>query len=323
METTRSTSAALKMLVGILLIALIQGASAQSGVNQTEQANVSVTVSAVTMVDIAPATFTYIASPGQACGKDISNGLCNETANNYFAIQVENIGSWNVTKIWFNVSQESQSPFGVGSDAYVNPGNFVALSTNETTNDFYFVDRKEFKELRNVVFLRDPDGNMPANLTKFNYGRMHNGTNEYFYMIENSTYGGCNVSGISYIRVGVNARSLVQIGSTDFSTGPSVNYIQINLTTRSQAGYPAYAMGNISTGALSGYAIAVENTTCVVRFSKWNKDFPFDVGASNYSFSGMLTPGDSLAKKIGIIVPYGIYASTKTGQLTAIAMGAA
>lgn len=318
MKTIRSK---LLILLGVAILAIIQGVSAQSGVNQTGQANVSVTVSAVTMIDIAPATFTYTARPGEACGKDISGGLCNETGNNYFAIQVTNIGSWNITKIWFNVSQEEQSPFGVGSDTYVNPGNFIVLSTNESTNDFYFVDRKEFPEYRNVVYLRDPDGNMPANLSKYNYGRMHNGSNEYFYMIENSSTK-CEVSEITWIRIGVNARTVEQIGSTDFSTGPSTNYIQFNLSTRSAKGYPAYATGNISVGPLEGYAVSVENATCVVRFSKWNKDFPFDVGYANYSFAGVLTPGDSLAKKIGIIVPYGIYASTKTGQLTAIAVGA-
>ncbi len=308
------------LLTGLALLALLQGVSAQSGVNETKSGNVTVTVAAVTMVDLNPNNLNYTANPGEACGRDISNGACNETINNYFAIQVENIGSWNVTKIWFNVSQESQSPFGVGAPTYVDPGNFIALSTNESTDDFFFVDRKEYKSIRNIVYLRDPDGNMPANLTKYNYGSMHNASSEYFYMIQNSP-GGCNSSGIGYIRIGVTPHTTTQIGSTDFSTGASSNYIQYNLTSMTSNGY-AVAVGNISTGPLAGYGVSVENQTCAVRFAKWNKDFPWDTTMANYSFNGVLTPGDSLAKKIGIMVPWGIYSSTKTGQLTAIAIGA-
>jgi len=314
----------LTLLMGILFFALIEGVSAQAGVNGTEQANVTVQVTAVTMIDLNPTTFSYVAQPGQACGKDISGGLCNETGNNYFAIQVENVGSWNITQIWFNASQPQQNPFGVGSNAYVDPGNFIALTTNETTNDFYFVDKKEFPTVRNIVYLRDPDGNMPANLTKFNYGRLHNASAEYFYMLENSSGGStCKANEISYIRIGLNPHTTTAIGSTDFSTLPSVNYIQVNLTSRQGGPGNLFAVGNISAGPLSGYAIAVENVTCVVRFAKWNKDFPFDASAANYSFTGVLTPGDSLAKKMGILVDNGIYAGSATGQLTAIAVGAA
>jgi hypothetical protein len=314
------------LLLGVFLVyVLMQCAWAQSNVNTTKNANVTVTVSAMTMIDISPATLSYVVNPGQACGLGISGGACNESSgNNYYAIQVSNIGSWNVTRIWFNVSQETQSPFAVGAPTYVDPGNFVALSTNDTTNDFYFVDRKEYKAVRTIVYLRDPEGVMPANLTKYNYGTFHNASQEYYYMIENSS-GGCNISGISYIRIGVQPHTTSLIGSTDFSAGASVNYHQFNLTVRSLEGYASYGTGNISVGPLSGYAVAVENQSCAVRFAKWNKDFPFDVGYANYSFSGMLTPGDSLAKKIGIMVPYGIYTtpSAKTGQLTAIAIGAA
>ena len=310
-------------LLGLLFFVLMQSVSAQSNVNSNKSANVTVTVSAVTMIDIAPATLTYIVNPGQACGSGLSGGLCNETGNNYFAIQVSNIGSWNVTQIWFNVSQETASPFAVGAPTYVDPGNFVALSTNDTTNDFYFVDRKEYKAVRTIVYLRDPEGIMPANLTKYNYGTFHNASQEYYYMIQNASPV-CNASAIGWIRIGVQAHTTTAIGSTDFSTGASVNYHQINLSLRTSAGASSYAWGNISVGPLAGYAVAVENTTCAVRFAKWNKDFPFDLGNANYSFTGMLTPGDSFAKKIGVLVPYGIYTTAlpKTGQITAIAIGA-
>jgi len=313
----------LVFLLGVLFFALVQGVSAQAGVNATEYANVTVTVSAVTMIDINPASLTYVAEPGEACGRDVSGGACNETGSNYYAIQVENVGSWNVTKIWFNVSQPSQSPFAVGSNLYVDPGNFVALTTNETTNDFLFVDKKEYKAVRSIVYLRDPEGSMPANLTKYNYGRLHNASLEYFYMLENSSGGSaCKANEISYIRLGMVPHTQTAIGSTDFYTGPDVNYVQINLSARTGEG-ELFAIGNVSVGPLAGYAVAVANTSCAVRFAKWNKDFPFDTSVANYSFNGILTPGDSLAKKIAVLVDYGTYTGAKVGRLTAIAVGAA
>ncbi|MBN2251847.1 MAG: hypothetical protein JW724_07225, partial [Candidatus Altiarchaeota archaeon] len=222
----------------------------------------------------------------------------------------------------FNVSQPTQTPFAVGNNTFVDPGNFVALTTNETENDFFFVDRKEYKAVASIVYLRDPDGSMPANITKYNYGRLHNGSNEYFYMLENTSTGStCKISELSYIRLGISPRTQTEIGSTDFTDGGGdVNYHQINLSTVESLG--GYAVGNVTVGPMTGYAVAVENQTCAVRFSKWNKDIPFDNSATNYSFTGMLTPGNSLAKKIGIIVPYGIYEGSATGQLTAIAIGA-
>jgi hypothetical protein len=275
------------------------------------------------MIDINPAQLTYVAAPGQACGRDISAGTCNETGSNYYAVQVENIGSWNVTRIWFNVSQPVQTPFAVGSNAFVDPGNFVALTTNETMNDFFFVDKKEYPAVRSIVYLRDPDGVMPANLTKFNYGRLHNASQEYFYMLApNSGDSVCKADEITYIRLGVIPHTTTVIGSTDFFAGPSVNWVQINLTSMRGNEGRMYAVGNVSAGPLTGYAVAVENVTCAVRFVKWNKDFPFDNSVANYSFNGVLTPGDSLAKKIAVLVDYGIYTGTKTGRLTAIAVGA-
>jgi len=307
------------LLLGIILIALMEGVSAQTGVNDTESSNVTVTVSAVTMIDVAPASFSYTADPGEACGVYLSGGLCNETVENYYALQVENIGSWNITRVWFNVSQPTQSPFAVGNNSFVDPGNFVQLTWNDTSNDWFYVDRKEFPEAKTIVYLRDPDGSMPANLTKYNYGRFRNASREYFYMLKDTTGDACVVGEMTWIRVGTRPRTQDEIGSTDFSAPKeAVDWHQINLTALT-----TYAVGNISVGPLTGYVVAVQDATCNVRFSKWNKDFPFDgANNANYSFNGVLTPGDSLAKRIGVLIDYGIYTGTKTGYLTAIAEGA-
>ena len=310
-------------LVIVLGMFFVNGVSAQSGINDTDITNVTVTVSAVTMIDISPTLLAYTADPGEACGRHISGGTCNETGGNYYALQIENIGSWNITHAWFNVSQPTQTPFAVGADTYVDPGNWVALSTNENTNDFFFVDRKEYPAVKTIVYLTDPDGTMPANLTKYKYGRFHNGSSEYFYMIENVSNSSKGCSSAGWIRIGIDPHTQTAVGSTDFSTGPGTNYEEISLTQTSDA---LYAVGDITTGPLNGYAVAVENSTCAVRFCKWNRDHPFDtVDTTNaeYSYNGMLTPGDSFAKRIGIMVPYGIYTGAKTGQLTVIATGAA
>jgi len=310
-------------LLAIFLIALafafIPSASAQTGINDTEETNITVTISSTTMIDIAPASFSYTAEPGEACGRYLSNELCNESVNDFYALQVENIGSWNISEIWFNVSQPTQSPFATGNNTYVDPGNFVQLTWNDTSDDWFYVDRKEFPEAKTIVYLRDPAGTMPANLSAYHYGRFRNASREYFYMLQNTTAGTCEAAETGYIRIGVNPRSTTALGSTDFTDGGDVtNYYQINLTTDT-----TYAVGNISVGPLAGYAVAVEETTCIVRFSRWNIDHPFDFAGSPAisSFSGALTPGDSVSKRVGVLVDYGIYAGQKTGLLTAVATG--
>jgi hypothetical protein len=309
-----------KFLLGVIFLGLLfagGSVSAQSGVNDTESATVTVTISAKTMIDLVPTDLAWTVDPGAACGRYVSGGACNETLGNFSAVQIENIGSWNITQIWFNNTYPSSSPFGTGSPTAGNAGNYVVLANRSETN-FYFVSRVEFNVTNQLVYITDPDGNMPPNVSKFTYGRFHNGSNEYFWFIDKPSTGKCNES--TYIRIGNVSHTDSQTGTVNFQSGA---YGEFTLTPST-----TYATGDINDGPLDGYSVAVSNTTagCRVWFSHWNKDPPFDsLSEAAYTFSSTsnpLVPGDSFYMRIGVIVPQGLHYGSHSGTLYVVAVGA-
>jgi hypothetical protein len=314
----------LGILAAIFLGLLFAGESvnAQLTINATDTATVTVTLAMRTIVDISPSIMTWTVDPGAVCGRDISGSTCNETTGNFRAVQIENIGSRNITRIWFNTTMPTQSPFATGDTSQTDSGNYVVMTQNESVaTPFYFVKRVEYNSTRDIWYLTDPDGNMPPNVSKFTYGRFHNGSEEYFWFIDKPSTGLCNES--SYIRIGNTAHTQSATGSVDFSDASQ--YDEITLTPGT-----TYATGDINTGPLDGYSVAVSNTTaagCRVMFSHWFKDYPFDtLSEAVYSFDSTtnpLVPGDSIAKLIGVIVPYGIHeGASGQGTLTVLVTAA-
>ncbi|RLI91561.1 MAG: hypothetical protein DRO95_04110 [Candidatus Altiarchaeales archaeon] len=315
-----------RILMGIFFIFLgilfMDTVSAQLGgnlsFNDSEYATVSVNVSAKAMVDISPSVLSYNAvEPGEACGYDISNGLCNESSGNYWAIQIENIGSVNISKVWFNATYPTARPFGVGSNANTDAGNYVVLAKNTTTNEYWFINRVEYNETTTLYYIRDVDGNMPPNTSKYTYGRFRNGSNEYFWMIDKVS--ACNETPAPTFYIGSTAHSKTSTGSTDF-TNSSGDIIAVSMSINNNQ----WAYADITTGPLSGLCVAIDSTCTRFFFSKWNADYPFNL-CSNVDYAwyepvdGPLVPGDSFAMKIGVLVPYGIYEGpSNSGRIYAI-----
>ena len=312
----------LGILVVLGMIALGGMGSAQLTVNATDTASVTVTLAMKTMIDITPSDLYWTVDPGEVCGRDISHSLCNETGDNFRAVQIENIGSRNITAIWFNATYPTQSPFATGSTGNTDSGNYVMLTHNISSGPFYFVNRVEYNTSAELWYVTDPSGNMPPDNSQYTYGRFHNNSKEYFWFI-NAVYdgdGNCNDS--TYIRIGKLAHTKTQTGSVDFSN--PANYDEITLTPGS-----TYATGDINVGPLRGYSVAVSNSPagCRVMFSHWNKDTPFDtlsqVEYTFYSTSNPLVPGDSFARLIGVSVPYGIHeGASNSGTLTVVVTAA-
>jgi len=280
-------------------------------VNDSESANITVNISSITMVDITPSDFAWTGVyPG-----DVGDSS-DEQKGGYYAIQIENIGSRNITHVWFNASYPGYNPFGTGNNS-ADAGNFVVLSKNTSSNEFWFINRVEYNTTAELVYLRDPDNNMPPDASHYIYGRYHNASNEYFWMIDNATE--CNATG-TLIYVGENPHSKTQTGSTDF-TNASSDIDSFQLTN-----YKDYGYTDITTGPLNGLCVAVDHTCTRVFFSKWNADAPFHLCnnvnyAYDYNETGTptpLVPGDSFAMSIKVYIPYGIYAGSTTGEITAI-----
>jgi len=306
--------------VFLILLAFAGFASAQAGpvANDSEDAVVSVWISSVTWVNIDPDSLSY---SGLTPGMETTASL---EVSKYWAIEIENIGSQNITKLWANTTFETTRPWGSGDPTRYNAGNFILLTANSTDSNLYFVNRVEYNESDVLVYLKDPEGDMPV--TGWVPGRFRNSSNEYFWMVQNpATLGrGCNES--TSIRIGTVPHTRTQTGTVDFQAGPTTN---VGLTTGTAPTANEWAIGSVTAGAAPGYCVAVKYDCSQVWFYHWNMDAP---GATNAACTqakylntatsrsvGSLAPGAYFASNVTLRIPYGVAQGNITGVLTIMA----
>ncbi len=270
-------------------------------VNVTGNATVTLTIASKTMIDITPQVLNYSSQdPGTAVVNYTYAGL------NLSQIQIENIGSTNLTHVWFNTSQPTVRPFGTGVVTNYDAANFLAIK-NSTMSDteYAFVDRLEFNHSTDIVYLT-----LPPSYKR--QGRLRVGPNEYFWATS-STESYCNGTGTGNLYISDTAHTIDETGDIDLSDDP-----------KSITGSGDSSWGVVDTFAIgdASYCAAVSADCSKVRFYRWNADAPGTSGCSLdevYS-SNKLTPGDSFAVDLRLYVPYGVPAGAVTnGTLTVMA----
>jgi len=307
-------------LVGIAIVALLVLfwlPIKVSAVTDTDIANITVQVATKTAIDVNPAALAWLGVDPGTVGGPSQEAL----GPNYYAIQIENIGSHNISKIWFNATYPSSRPFATGTNASYDAGNFVVLA-RESSNNFYFPNRLEFNESRTLVYLRDPSNNLPPDGTHYSYGRFRNTSFEYFWMVDRSDV---NCDGNTFY-IGNVPHTESQTGTTNFVSG---DFSTVTLTASTS--HPGWCYADITVGGAGGepYTIYVKNETYdQVFFVHWNKDWGEGSNAEYFwDMSGNpgypLVPGNSTAALIRVFVPYGVHEGyVKQGILTVIAEGA-
>lgn len=294
----------LALTVAILSTVPVKHANA---INTTDSADIYVTIATRTMVDITPSNLTYL---GMAPGSVGYNFTSDGNPSNLSSIQVENIGSTNITNIWFNTSFPDDSPYFAGNPAAYDAANFITIS-KENNDAYYFVNRLDFNESRSLVYI-----SAPSTFTNPHYGRFKNASSEYFWVVDAST--NCNESG-QEILIGNNAHNSSNTGTIDFS-GAS-GYTTVGLMNAVDS--TEWGVGNVTGGALNGYCVAVYHACDRVIWYKWNMDAP---GATNictnvdFYAAYNITPRNSTVADVRIHVPYGIPKGTVSkGTLTVYA----
>ena len=308
------------VLAGITLACILGTASAQT-VNKTDSLAIYVTVANLTMVDINPANLTWVNIP-----PGTESNSTYAAAGNKEAIQIENIGSTNITNIWFNTSQPDVMPFGSGDINNYDPGNFIIIKRN-TSSNWYFVDRKEYNESE-LIYLSLPGGG-GSGVAGMAHGRLRSADSEYFWVM-NVSDGSCNDT---RFWIGNDPHNQTDLGTVDLS---SCN------DPLTGAGTPGDCRTGTFTPILGGsYGVlnlsldssANENYTVItpavcagnnvsVRFNHWNMDAPGTVDGTytSYLYTTSLVPGEHIIANVKIRVPYGTMAGTlPTGSLTVIA----
>ncbi|MEA1924671.1 MAG: hypothetical protein U9M95_02270 [Candidatus Altiarchaeota archaeon] len=305
----------------LIIFSIIQTATAD--VNKTDNLDIFVTISNLTLVDINPANLTWVNIP-----PGTESNATYAAAGNKEAIQIENIGSTNITNIWFNTSQPDVMPFGSGDINNYDPGNFIIIKRN-TSSDWYFVDRKEYNESE-LIYLSLPGGG-GSGVQGMAHGRLRSANSEYFWVM-NVSDGSCNDT---RFWIGNDPHSQTTTGTVDFtSCGDPLTGAGTPADCRTGTFTPvlggSYGMLNLSldSSANENYTV-VTQAACAgnnvsVRFWHWNKDAPGAIGSSDsfqeYFHVGALTPGEHIIANVKIRVPYGTMAGTlPTGSLTVIA----
>lgn len=329
--------------LGLLLVLISVSATAQT----TNDLDVNVSVADKTIIDIQPSRFAWGyggqgIEPGNIAGP-------NEELNGYGRIQIENLGSVNISQVWFNTTAPSERPFGTADRSLYDSANFVQLSSNasgasDLRDDNSFVGRTEYG-------LDQPTGQEIIYLETNNdwdYGRFRNGSYEYFWTVDDT---GGSLDGATF-RVGINHHNSTQTGSTNLDntctggdeTG-SANCNGYTLSTATPSG-TTYAFTEVEIGAEDTstpgpnggvvYCAIMEESQITgtdnpeVDFIKWNKGHPgVQAAGSNcgnvtqYLIGGgsdELAPGDWTTMNIRANVPYGVVSgNVPTGQLTVLA----
>jgi len=299
---------AIAVAIGILGFNSINTANAAFESNDT--VTISINVSKIAMVDINPANMSY-----QGVGPGEIGDNNTEVIGNYSGIWVENIGSSNLTKLWFNTTTSSTMPFGTGNPGNYDAANMIVIS-NESTGNFSFVNRMEFPE-NDSMYIKTNNPISPANTEDgYLFGRFRNASYEYFFEFQRQTTGNCS-NGTFWIST---------IPKTTTSTG------DIDLTDNTPLTvhpHPTmdYGITEVQIGS-SGpyYCVAIPGNCQYIMFHRWNADAPGagtsycnNINGGYYlnSTADPIFPGQVERAYIKVYIPLGTaYGPLKQGTLT-------
>lgn len=296
----------------------MNGASA-ANITATDYILLYVNVSEKTMVDIQPSQLSWLGvEPGTQTDASQAWGTPKE------AIQIENIGSTNISRIWLNTSYPSSSPFGTADPSAYDTGNFAVVRRNSSGESFFFVNRVEYNESE-LIYLQLPAG--------YAHGRFRSANKEYFWAIDASD-GNCSDSDF---RIGKQPHNQTQLGTVDLTgvcdtlTGTGAQECRAGtLTPTTQSPYTGnnqWGYANLFVGPNSNYenyTVAVYwNCSSYVKamFYHWNMDAPGaqELGADSfhmYFSTTTLTPGANIIANVKLRVPYGTVAGNISGTMT-------
>lgn len=321
-------------LIALVTIGFTATVTAQTD-NLSDDSDVNVTVSAETSVDMDPESLVYgDVFPGDAQLED---------DNNITRVQVENVGSNPVDRVYMSADTPTSNGFGTGDATNYLSSNFLEINVSDNAGFNFggsinaydypvFVNRKEYAEINDLSYIFVEDE------ASWEYGRFRVGENEYFWALRNTT----DISGTTdtVIRVGRTAHNQSSTGTQDFTNGgDGSRYDEYTITdtgTNTDIGTATNVLvGNngedITATAANHreYDLVVKTSTTgngvyVVRSRFDTNSEGVDLstgGASNYIFDSAsgdrLQPGDSFQVGTSVRVPRGVAAGeVANGLLT-------
>jgi hypothetical protein len=311
------------LAVSIALLGMVSSGAAQ--VENDTETDITVTVDARTAIDVSPESLDF--------GSMVPGESKTDTVGDFSALEIENVGSTNLTNIQFNTSTPDSNPFGTGVGSNHDVGNFVQIAPQEDnmagipdTNAYKFVTRKEFNESNDLSYVFAEDG--------WDYGRFRVEGQELFWAVNTDTSvsssGGCSTTGSDDFRVGVNAHNRTTTGSTDFTSGSS-EYDSYSLSGVSDYALATDVTVDVPNHDARTYDVLVkcdgsQTYTARTKYSvnPLGVDISGDASAANYvldSGEEDMFPGEHFTTNVSISVPRGVASSSSalTGTLQVLA----
>ena len=317
----------LGFLAALLVLGLLLAMPAKSlTADDIDNSTIQIDVSQVAIVDITPNLLAWSgASPASIAACDNTKVYCyDSTGTARYGIEIENMGSRNITAIWLNTTFESAYPFASGNPGAYDAGNFVAVSkTNSTSRASYeFVNRVEYNATKWPIYLK-----LPANTASS--GRFRDGNYEWFWALVPGAGGTCNETGAAIYISGYsggstsavsNIHNETQDGDTDLTDNAAT---LTNLATNPEFGYVNVTF--VTPEGNMEYMVLAKSDCSAVVMNHWNMDWS-DLApgtAAQYVWyqgtDGYLTPGNLTEIYVQARIPYGVhYGQMKNGVLTVL-----
>jgi hypothetical protein len=209
--------------------------SSDSDVYQNESSNITVTVNSKTQIDVKPEELNFPSMDVGTQEVESSNGN-----NGFGALEIENIGSEYIDRVWVNATAPSSDPFGTGDPTNYDAGNFLQVKpSNESSkvsvrgnsSTYHFVNRYEFTtawsssggEIPSYIEADPSNIDNGGTPSETYVGRLSAGDQWYFYVIATgSSNDVCDGTGSAIMRLGNTSHSPDQFGTVDFTeSGPN------------------------------------------------------------------------------------------------------
>lgn len=237
-------------MVALLTLGMTASAAAQiSGDDASGESEINVTVSSSTALDVRPSSLDFT-------GLSVGTQQTEDNGTNKFgALELENIGSEYIDRVWASATKHNDDPFATGNPGEYNAGNFLQIkpanSTAKTsvrgnTSTYHYVNRVEYanswKNERGSIpsYIEAAPGNVGGSDDTY-VGRFRAGDEWYFWVIpvgSDDVCDGSQAGSFNEIRVGNSAHSAnsaVTDGTTDFTDSGPGNYTTYDIVSGSGA----------------------------------------------------------------------------------------
>lgn len=279
------------IIIGVLVSSLVLLGLGNADTD-TDIVTVDVEVGAQTRIDVSPNSISWAAT---------EPGTTNDT---HFSLDLENIGTRNITNVYVDSSNANSNPYGTADPSFYNSSEFVLFNTTSNAT-FYYADTKCWNETK-PGFITAPsgwsEGYETGHFGKFRTVSLGSRTADegeqyYWFTSQDPESGNCSNGSIYFAS---RPKNSTDDGTTDF-TGVTPETLS---TTDWSWGYAD--IDNGGNAELQEYSVGVSSDCSEVVIFKYNNGLCTSCADADYLYAGNLMPGSSTFFWVALKVPQGI-----------------